>query len=92
MKIIAICFIISSLNISAGMAITGKIQYTGTVIEPACITNVISNYATLRCSRGAKMLQIRYPTRELKSALPYQLDMVTQNDRKQRREITIIYK
>lgn len=92
MKIILTCFIITGLNISTGMALTGKIQFTGTVNEPACIIDVIANYATMCCSRGGHSRLIRYPVKESRATLPYQLDMVIQNDRKQRREITVIYR
>ncbi|HFT1963451.1 TPA: hypothetical protein RG862_003683 [Enterobacter ludwigii] len=92
MRIILTCFIITGLNISAGMAMTGKIQFTGSVNEPACVTDVIANNATMRCSRGGHARLIKYPFNEQRASLPYQLDMVLQNDRKQRREITVIYR
>ncbi|HDT6566786.1 TPA: hypothetical protein QFT01_002970 [Enterobacter cloacae] len=92
MRIIIICFIIFGLNISVGMAATGKILFTGSVTEPACVTNVIEINVAVRCPRRARTLQIKYSAGELNSELPYQLEMVTQNDRNHRREITIIYR
>ncbi|EFN9101055.1 hypothetical protein AB9E85_05900 [Escherichia coli] len=90
MKIILTCLILTCLNINAGISATGKINFTGSIVEPACTTNFSKKILMMSCTLSGNKKVKTYPANGFSRISVQSIDI--KYSVKHKNEITITYR